>query len=105
LAPLSSRSVLCAYHDGALATNHALRVKEADVSAAANCGKLGGARTFRAAHHTPTNTILRSRTALSSKPELAAELIKLGARYVSTGTDLSFLLSAAMAKAKQMLSL
>jgi len=39
---------------------------------------------------------------LASRPELAAELIKSGARYVSTGTDLAFLLGAATAKAKQM---
>lgn len=39
---------------------------------------------------------------LASRPELAAELINSGARYVSTGTDLAFLLGAATAKAKQM---
>jgi 4-hydroxy-2-oxoheptanedioate aldolase len=39
---------------------------------------------------------------LSAYPKLAGEFVKLGARYVSTGTDLSFLLSAATARAKQM---
>lgn len=38
---------------------------------------------------------------LASKPQLAAEFVKLGARYVSTGTDLAFLLGAATARAKQ----
>jgi len=37
---------------------------------------------------------------LSAHPKLAGDFVKLGARYVSTGTDLSFLLSAATAKAK-----
>jgi len=39
---------------------------------------------------------------LAAHPKLAAEIVKLGARYVSTGTDLSFLMSAATSKAKQM---
>jgi 2-keto-3-deoxy-L-rhamnonate aldolase RhmA len=38
---------------------------------------------------------------LASRPDLMAEYVKMGARYVSTGTDLSFLLSAATARAKQ----
>ena len=38
---------------------------------------------------------------LSSRPELAAEFVRMGARYVSTGTDLGFLLAAASAKAKE----
>jgi 4-hydroxy-2-oxoheptanedioate aldolase len=38
---------------------------------------------------------------LSAYPRLAGEFVKMGARYVSTGTDLSFLLGAATAKAKQ----
>jgi 4-hydroxy-2-oxoheptanedioate aldolase len=38
---------------------------------------------------------------LSAHPSLARDFVKLGARYVSTGTDLSFLLGAATAKAKQ----
>jgi 4-hydroxy-2-oxoheptanedioate aldolase len=38
---------------------------------------------------------------LSAHPRLAADFVKMGARYVSTGTDLSFLLGAATAKAKQ----
>jgi 4-hydroxy-2-oxoheptanedioate aldolase len=38
---------------------------------------------------------------LSAYPRLAEEFVKMGARYVSTGTDLSFLLGAAIAKAKQ----
>lgn len=37
---------------------------------------------------------------LSSRPQLAAEFVAMGARYVSTGTDLGFLLGAATAKAK-----
>jgi len=38
---------------------------------------------------------------LSAHPRLAADFVKMGARYVSTGTDLSFLIGAATAKAKQ----
>ena len=38
---------------------------------------------------------------LSSRPDLVAQFIQMGARYVSTGTDLAFLLSAATEKAKQ----
>jgi 4-hydroxy-2-oxoheptanedioate aldolase len=38
---------------------------------------------------------------LSSRPQLAADFVKMGARYVSTGTDLSFLLAACTAKAKE----
>jgi 4-hydroxy-2-oxoheptanedioate aldolase len=37
---------------------------------------------------------------LSSRPQLAAEFVRMGARYVSTGTDLGFLLGACTAKAK-----
>lgn len=39
---------------------------------------------------------------LGAHPKLAAEFIQLGARYISTGTDLAFLLNGATAKAKQM---
>ncbi|HTY65237.1 MAG TPA: aldolase/citrate lyase family protein [Rhizomicrobium sp.] len=42
---------------------------------------------------------------LAGQPKLVAEFIKLGARYVSTGTDLSFLLGAATARVKQMRAL
>ncbi|MGC2517759.1 MAG: aldolase/citrate lyase family protein [Burkholderiales bacterium] len=38
---------------------------------------------------------------LSTRPKLVAEFVKMGARYVSTGTDLAFLLAAATEKAKQ----
>jgi len=38
---------------------------------------------------------------LASRPQLAAEFVRLGARYVSTGTDLGFLLAACTAKAKE----
>ncbi|HTM59781.1 MAG TPA: aldolase/citrate lyase family protein, partial [Burkholderiales bacterium] len=38
---------------------------------------------------------------LGSKPKLTAEFVKMGARYVSTGTDLGFLLGAATEQAKQ----
>ena len=38
---------------------------------------------------------------LASRPDLMAEYVRMGARYVSTGTDLSFLLGAASARAKQ----
>ena len=38
---------------------------------------------------------------LASRPKLIAEFVKMGARYVSTGTDLAFLLSAATVRAKQ----
>jgi 2-keto-3-deoxy-L-rhamnonate aldolase RhmA len=38
---------------------------------------------------------------LASRPDLMVEYIRVGARYVSTGTDLSFLLVAATERAKQ----
>jgi 2-keto-3-deoxy-L-rhamnonate aldolase RhmA len=38
---------------------------------------------------------------LASRPDLMAEYVRMGARYVSTGTDLSFLLGASTARAKQ----
>jgi 4-hydroxy-2-oxoheptanedioate aldolase len=38
---------------------------------------------------------------LSSRPQLVAEFVKMGARYVSTGTDLAFLLAAASERAKE----
>jgi 4-hydroxy-2-oxoheptanedioate aldolase len=38
---------------------------------------------------------------LSSRAQLAAEFVRMGARYVSTGTDLGFLLAACTAKAKE----
>jgi 2-keto-3-deoxy-L-rhamnonate aldolase RhmA len=38
---------------------------------------------------------------LSTRPKLAAEFIAMGARMVSTGTDIQFLLAAAAEKAKQ----
>jgi len=38
---------------------------------------------------------------LSTRPKLAAEFIAMGARMVSTGTDIQFLLAAATEKAKQ----
>jgi len=42
---------------------------------------------------------------LASRPKLTAEFVKMGARYVSTGTDLGFLLSAATEQAKQVRAL
>jgi 4-hydroxy-2-oxoheptanedioate aldolase len=38
---------------------------------------------------------------LATRPNLAAEFVRLGARYVSTGTDLAFLLGACSEKAKE----
>ena len=38
---------------------------------------------------------------LASRPDLMAEYVRMGARYVSAGTDLSFLLGAATARAKE----
>lgn len=38
---------------------------------------------------------------LASRPDLVSEFVRMGARYVSTGTDLGFLSGAATAKAKQ----
>ena len=38
---------------------------------------------------------------LASRPDLIAEYVRMGARYVSSGTDLAFLLSASTQRAKQ----
>jgi 4-hydroxy-2-oxoheptanedioate aldolase len=38
---------------------------------------------------------------LASRPDLVAEYVRMGGRYVSTGTDLSFLLGAATQRARQ----
>ncbi len=38
---------------------------------------------------------------LSTRPALVAEFVRMGARYVSTGTDLAFLLAACTERAKQ----
>lgn len=38
---------------------------------------------------------------LASRPDLIAEYVRMGARYVSSGHDLAFLLSASMQRAKQ----
>lgn len=38
---------------------------------------------------------------LASRPDLIAEYVRMGARYVSSGTDLSFLLGASTARARQ----
>jgi 4-hydroxy-2-oxoheptanedioate aldolase len=37
----------------------------------------------------------------ATRPDLAAKYVRMGARYVSTGTDLGFLLGACAAKAKE----
>ena len=42
---------------------------------------------------------------LASRPKLIAEFVKMGARYVSTGTDLGFLLGAATEQVKQVRAL
>jgi 4-hydroxy-2-oxoheptanedioate aldolase len=38
---------------------------------------------------------------LATRPDLAAQYVRMGARYVSTGTDLGFLLAACTAKARE----
>jgi 2-keto-3-deoxy-L-rhamnonate aldolase RhmA len=38
---------------------------------------------------------------LVSRPDLVEKFVRMGARYVSTGTDLAFLLGAAGARARQ----
>jgi len=38
---------------------------------------------------------------LSTRPKLAAEFVAMGARMISTGTDIQFLLAAMTEKAKQ----
>ena len=38
---------------------------------------------------------------LAGRPDLVAELVRMGARYVSTGTDLNFLLGACTERARQ----
>jgi 4-hydroxy-2-oxoheptanedioate aldolase len=42
---------------------------------------------------------------LASRPDLIAEYVRMGARYVSTGTDLGFLLAASTERAKQVQSI
>ena len=39
---------------------------------------------------------------LPSRPDLIAKFVKMGARFISTGTDLAFLMGACRQKAKQM---
>ena len=46
-------------------------------------------------------TFIKFGQVLASRPDLMAEYVRMGARYVSTGTDLAFLLGAATARAKQ----
>jgi 2-keto-3-deoxy-L-rhamnonate aldolase RhmA len=38
---------------------------------------------------------------LSSRPDLVAQYVKMGARYVSTGTDLGFLMAESQKRVKQ----
>jgi 2-keto-3-deoxy-L-rhamnonate aldolase RhmA len=42
---------------------------------------------------------------LASRPDLVEQFVRMGARFVSTGTDLSFLLGACTARAKAVASL
>jgi len=42
---------------------------------------------------------------LATRPDLMAEFVRMGARYVSTGTDLSFLLGACTERARQVESI
>ena len=42
---------------------------------------------------------------LSSRPKLVADYVRMGARYVSTGTDLQFLLAACAERAKEVRSI
>jgi len=42
---------------------------------------------------------------LGSRPDLVEKFVRMGARYVSTGTDLGFLLAACTAKAKAVAAL
>jgi len=42
---------------------------------------------------------------LSSRPDLVQKYVAMGARFVSTGTDLHFLLAASTERAKQVRSL
>ncbi len=42
---------------------------------------------------------------LGSRPDLVERFVRMGARYVSTGTDLGFLVAACTAKAKAVASL
>jgi 2-keto-3-deoxy-L-rhamnonate aldolase RhmA len=42
---------------------------------------------------------------LASRPDLVEKFVRMGARFVSTGTDLSFLMAACSAKAKAVASL
>jgi 2-keto-3-deoxy-L-rhamnonate aldolase RhmA len=37
----------------------------------------------------------------ATRPDLAAQYVRMGARYVSTGTDLGFLLAACAMKAEE----
>jgi 2-keto-3-deoxy-L-rhamnonate aldolase RhmA len=42
---------------------------------------------------------------LSSRQDLVSDFVRIGARYVSTGTDLAFLLGAATQRARQVAEL
>jgi 2-keto-3-deoxy-L-rhamnonate aldolase RhmA len=74
------------------------------------CGELGihGAYDHKLVREAYTRTIAACRArgkhvgvgGLASRPDLVAAFVKQGARYVSIGADLSFLLSAGAEKAK-----
>ncbi|MBC7701058.1 aldolase/citrate lyase family protein, partial [Aquabacterium sp.] len=68
-------------------------------------GQYGHARVREAFAHTVAACRRHGKYAgiggLASRPDLVAEFVAMGGRYVSTGTDLGFLLAAATGKAAQ----
>ena len=77
-----------------------------------HAGRHGPRRAVRPSHASakstgPSSTPAASTASIAASagwravPDLMAEYVRMGARYVSTGTDLAFLLGAATARAKQ----